>query len=810
MRRYTYKIAGCYDTETATLQDGPDSVAFPVLFICSDLEDVSIADYDSTEDVHFFRHEREFQSWIEDKVSWGIANDTVPVICAYNLMFDLQPVIYSLNQRYAIVANAQSSTHVYTLDLTIRGRILLRFWDTFHLEMRGLAAMGDTCGVEKAIGDWDYSLVRTPDTLLTEEELFYAKRDVQVIPAYLSWLLKTNEWLSESDLGCRVITKTSLVRRQSACEIGPLDVPGAGRTVRQVYMALCSREFPQTYDQYALRKACFRGGFTFTAGATAHTVQRDVASFDVTSMHHAFINGRMLPTGFRPYPVRLLTSMCASVCASTVEDVIHAYEMPFSFAFHACVRLSGLRLRHGSAFDAYGIAMIPEGKFRSTGTRAEWSDSESDIEAETSIRTNGYGDTCTDPLFAFGKLYRARECRLHVCEIELWCLSRVYEWDALAVEYGEATTAYELPPDYVTLQSNMLFERKQAMKRVLSDHGDTIRAHEPVTCELPISIPEGIRTQIAEGSADISDLTGYYNSTVKGMFNGIYGVQAQDVMKPSYMCVDGELSVDKRTACTRETYADMVPEHPKSIYTYGLRIVAGSRMHLVLAIELIYGRLAGRVAVLGGDTDSLKIALDGCDAQDVLDALEPLHAVVTHAIGTVQARVRGSHPEHASALTGIGTFDYEGSHGLHIEYWNKARVCADGNDVSVTCAGLPRPRGRYTIEDWISDRMREGMPFDRAVNLAIGYNRYVANDVSHVLERTRPHPWVRVEMDVTDYLGITSHVSAHASQALYDSGRMLGDTTKRANAENIHYLNMIGRVPDTTPVTIDREGYHVG
>lgn len=808
MKRYAFKIAGCYDTETTTLDDGPDSVAFPVLFICSDLEDVSLESYDASEEVHMFRHERDFQRWIEDKISWGIAHDTVPIICAYNLMFDLQPAIYSLNQRYRIVANAQSSTHVYTLDLTIRGRILLRFWDTFHLEMRGLAAMGDTCGFEKAVGDWDYKLVRTPDTPLTDEELFYAKRDVQVIPTYLKWLLDTNEWLHESDLGVRVITKTSLVRRQSACEIGPLE--SGDTTVRRAYMSECAREFPKTYDQYAIRKACFRGGFTFTAAATAHKVMRDVASFDVTSMHHAFINGRLLPVGFRPTPPSVLDRMCAIVVRTGIDRVLTAYDMPFPCAFHACLTFTDIRLRKGSAFDTSGIALIPEGKFRRTGTGAEWNDSESDIDAESAIRGYGYGDECDTPLFAFGKLYRARSCRLHVCEIELWCLSRVYEWDSMTVEYGESTTAFRIPPDYVTLQSNLLFERKQAMKRVLRDHGGEIAAHVPVTCDLPSSIPAGIRAGIRDGTADIKDLESYYASTVKGMFNGIYGVQAQDLMKPSYSCVDGKLSVDRSTVTTRDNYEDRMPEHPKSIYTYGMRIVAGSRMHLVIAIELVHGALADRARVLGGDTDSLKIALDGATPQEVLDAIGSLHVAVTSAIGRTQARVRADHPDMASTLDGIGTFEYEGSHEQHIEFWNKARVSCDGDAVSVTCAGLPRPKGRYTVEDWISDRIRDGWTFERAVLTAMGYNRFIANDVSHVLERTRPNPWDRVDMDVTDHLGTTSRVRAHASQALYDGGRLLGDTTKRSNSENVHYLEMMGRRPDTDPVTIDREGFHRG
>ena len=142
-------------------------------------------------------------------------------MAAYNATFDLQTILASLANTYKIAVNAQSSTNIYTLDLCDdEDNILLRFWDTFHLEMRGLAAMGKTCGLAKATGDWNYDLVRTPETPLTELEYFYAARDVQVIPAYLRYLLDANEWLKSSDFGHLLLTKTSIVRQMAKHTIG--------------------------------------------------------------------------------------------------------------------------------------------------------------------------------------------------------------------------------------------------------------------------------------------------------------------------------------------------------------------------------------------------------------------------------------------------------------------------------------------------------------------------------------------------------------------------------------------------------------
>lgn len=803
--RKPFRIVGAYDTETTNYGEGPDTVAFPVLFIVSDLSGYSsLRDYDGNEPVRFLRTVDEFVAYITALIE--SCTEYVPIICAYNLMFDMQPIIYELSKRYVITGVMQSSTHAYCVDLKEGKETVLRLWDTFHLEMRGLAAMGATCGMEKAMGDWDYSLVRTPETPLTDDELYYAKRDVQVIPAYLKWLLNTNEWLTDADLGYKVMTKTSLVRQQAANEIGPLKVGNV--ELKDLYLAMCADEFPRSYSIYALRKACFRGGFTFTAAAYASRVQRNVCSLDVTSMHHAFINGRLLPVRFRIKSPKTLQRMCETVLSTTFQQVLKSYHLPFTCAFHACVELDNVRLRDESAFKAYGIGLIPEARFRQTGTVAEWTDSESAILAEKSIRVKGYHDAAKSPVFAYGKLYSAEKVRIHINEIELYAMSLVYEWDGLRVMYGEGTTKFVVPPDYVTLQSNLLFERKQDMKTVLHNYIEG----EPYVFDLPSSIPDGIANDLKKGDAVRVDLEGYYNSTVKGMFNGIYGVQAQDLLKPEYRCVDGKFEVDKESVANAENFVVKKPKTPKCIYHYGMRIVGGSRLHLVAAIKLIYETLGEpRARVLGGDTDSIKVALNGIVADDVLDALKPLHAAVTNAIAKTQQRVRGEFPRIASRLTDIGVFDDEGTHELHMEAWNKARVWLDNGKPNIVCAGLSRPKGQYTVLDWITDRLADGWGFEQIATTVLGYNVEYANEVCHMLERSRPDPWERVNLDISDYLGRVSHVDTYQSIALYDATRTVGDTLKRVNAENIYYQRKrYGYVIDETPKYIDKHGVQYG
>ena len=823
--RKPFRVAAVYDTETTNIQTGTETRAYPILYIFNDLRNTPMESYDaSTDDVRYYRHADDALAYIDDLIEYGATHDYVPVIAAYNLMFDMQTLMLALTRTYTISVNAQTATSVYTLDLCVDGNVVCRFWDTFYLEMGGLRAMGETCGLPKAVGDWDYTLVRTPETPLTEDELFYARRDVQVIPQYLQWLLRANHWLTSDMLGCRVLTKTSLVRQMARREIGGRVTLQGGKkiTLQRAFEMTCNQEFPKNYEAYALRKACFRGGLTFTSAKTAGVVVHNVASLDVTSMHHAFINGRRLPVKFAPTPCELLQIACERIAATSLDDVLGQYDDPFRVGLHVAVCFSGLRLRKGTCFAAWGIAICPRSKFvRTLQADTDYSNNDRAKAQDNSIRAHGYVDSAVNPVYAFGKLYSADECVLHVNEIELWDVAQVYEYDDMRVLYGESTTKTIIPPDYVTLQSNMLFARKTDVKNLIKGYSEGT----PYVGDIPDSIPEGIARDAKTGELSMKFLQSYYGSTVKGQFNGIYGTQAQDVMKADYHVTEtGELEVDKSTLCTPESFAEKRPKTPRVLYTYGMRIVAGSRMHLLIAMMLIYRHFGERVTVTGGDTDSLKISCaDDVSDEELLDVLRPLHNAIETAINRTMRRVHVTAPDMASTLDHIGQFEVEDCGGAtryaeHMELWNKARISLDGNGcVHVTCAGLPRPDGVYTIEDFMADVMRTGHGFAETVQMSLGYDVLVDYEICHTLQRNRPHACDRYIGDVTDYLGETAHVDTPEAIGLYPSGRWLGESDKQTNLENITYLrsvynryvNMIPRelvLRDGTPRIVSMDG----
>ena len=804
-KKREFKIAAIYDTETTTVTAGDAKQAFAYAYIWNNVAHIDLREYEPERAARIVILRTEFESieYIDGIISQAEqSGDYVPVVAAYNLMFDLQTLLSDLAEKYVCACTAQTATHVYCFDIYKDDRLALRFWDTFFLDMSGLKSMGSAAGLPKAVGDLDYSLIRTQETPLTERELFYMRRDVQVIPAYLRFLLRSYEWLTPDMLGVRVLTKTSLVRQMAAHDIYPLRPNKKKRmTLGKMFEIVCKSELPPDLQTMLLRTACFRGGFTFTAARTAMKMVHRVCSLDVTSMHHMYINGRRVPHKFRKMEnLNFFKSICESVMNTPIEHVLKHYSNPFPFAFHGVFTFKNMRLKAGSAFEYYGIALLAEGKFTSKRILDTDDPGEANAAIDDSARARGWSDAVDGAVFAFGKLYSAESAQLCLSEVELWNVFQVYDFDDFGVIAGECTACFMNPPDYVSLQSNILFEQKSHVKKLTKTYNEG----EPYRGDIPSDIAPSIAAQLRAGSMTEQALDAFYNVATKGAFNGIYGTQAMQLWRPDFAVGDeGEIYLDAETKPTEDNFEDRAPDKPRVLYTYGLRIVAGSRQHLVIAIMLIYERFGSNALITGGDTDSLKIALKKpYEYTDLLEALAPLHEACTAALDRVQSHNRKYFPQFVSPLTDIGIFDIEPAdkktgdiyYTDHIELWNKARISFINGRSHVTLAGISRPEhpdgyeGCYHIEDVLDWLIAHGYSPKKAVEATLGYNSSLAPSVAHTLMRDKPDTTDMFDLDVTDYLGGRTHVRAHRAQALWPIWKTIGDTMKFSNAATVKYL----------------------
>lgn len=820
-----YRICCAFDTETTNIPD--ERIAFPICYQVNDLRDTSISAY-TKGNIRIYRHEEEFEAYIDELVEYGQLNNIIPIMCGYNTPFDLISVMEWVNANYDVKPIARSRNCVYTYDMYKDGEKVLRVWDTHFLEPRGLKAMGEACGLAKD-DKWDYDLIRTPSTRLTRQEEYYAKRDVEVIPAYLRWLLDTNEWMTESMLGTKILTATSIVRIMCYTMFYGLECPSTSKrkkTVGKEYRALCQSERPKDYYTYALRRACFRGGLTFTSANYASTIVKNVSSLDVTSMHHTFINGRDIPVSFKKASSATLNIIANNIVNTSLDDVLSNYNRPFGTAINAHIRFTNVHIKPDSVFEAYGIGLLSESKFaRHPYYEASPMDvnplNEANNESDNDVKDCGFVDVAHGALFAFGKLMSARDMSVYLTEIELWCVSQVYTWDEMGVLDGEYSTNSRRPPDYVCLQSNYLYEKKKSVKYLLSKY-QTGKQYDGDVSYLPSTMAERVKS----GDMTTDELEAYYKHNVKASFNGIYGTQSQNEWKPEYMVSDDSVTIDDKTRITPDTFdAYKLDEHGKRVqskvlYTYGMRIAGGSRMHLIIGMMLLYRALRGRIIITGGDTDSMKVACDDdVTDEDLMNALRPLHEASDTAINRAQIRLRTNYSEYASDLDDVGHFDVEWCNDAHtskrykqhMEAWNKARISLDvDNHVHVTCAGLPQPK-EYNVEKWVEHFIQDNPDelFTKYAEIVLGYNKTYAYGLTRMLNSTNPSYRDKLEEYVKDYKGKASLVNSHQAYCLYPVAKVLGDTDTMDNANNLRWLYVHGIHPNTTAMTLDVDTYEV-
>lgn len=814
-KQKSYKVVAFYDTETTNIykkdkiEDDEKGIvqreqlhAFPCLYIYNTIN-CSIADYqeDVNDNVEFYRNYKDILKAIDNTIKE--ADNYIPVVAAYNLMFDLQPIFYELNQKYFVVPIAQSGTSAYAIDLYYYNDLenkILRFWDVSYLEPRGLWAMGEAVGVKKAVGDWDYSLVRHGKTELTDEELFYAKRDVQVIPAYLKYLLDANKFLEENDLGNHLLTKTGLVRLLAKRVTGTIPIKGRKRdyTLEQLFRFKCDEEQPKSYSSYALRKSSFRGGLTFTAAKYASNIFENVVSVDAVSMHHAHINGMLMFYKFSKTSNATLKRQLHIVGKTQLDDILRFYECPFKWGIHAKVKVFNPCLKPGTIFDTSGIATLAEAKFGSGGEVPGEFEKPRNEEAIKDVKKAGYQDSAKKGKFAYSKLMEAKEIIIHVSEIEWWIFCQVYAFDDFEVLEGESSTTRGLAPEYVTLLSNMLYKQKNEMKQVIK----TYQENSLNDVSHAQTLPAHIREMIREGSASEAYLESYYKNIIKGQYNAIYGAQAQDVYRPNFKIEDNNIVIDDDTRINKDNFetkkGDLV------LYTYGLRIVGRSRLHLIIAMLLLDEAFGNKIKILGGDTDSLKISTSKEITDEmIINALKPLHKATKNSIDIVQKDIRNNHKQYASDLKDLGNFEIETYDGgkysrykKHIELWNKCRVSIDyNNKVHITAAGVARPSGKYNLENLANDMITK-YDEDEILQLICSYNTFYDASISYMLNHRKPDYTSIFEYNVKDYNELNYRVHEYESIALQETSKKIGETTKLCNIENIRYKKQINQEID--------------
>ena len=793
--RKPYRIIGAYDSETTNYDDHGTICAFPILHQLglldgTDLPDITPGNVEEHVHIELYRHSIELYERLDSIVD--TVADYVPVILCHNLAFDM----YGLSSwlaRHDVRVLAKSARKPITF--TVRnedGMPALVIWDTLIFSQQSLERMGNDCGYSKGVGEWDYDLVRTPETELTESELDYARRDVYTLLAWFGWWIRRNPDIAQDRLALNVVTKTGIVRERRRVRFDQVRGIGLKQNVGRFWLYRCRTEQAKTDDELFTMLAATRGGFTFCASTSASVpydlvgTDEIVSAYDATSQHPAQLVSHFYPVQFKEQPPFVLEAAFDLIGAIKPERVLSQWEKPFPVAFYACFEFDNLRPKPGSVFERFGIFPLASARYK-TPEQIRLDEDNGDKAAYMDyMNRRDYCDMAEGATCAFGKLVKADKARLYITELTAWEIWQAYEWDDVRAVHGYETGRFTRPSDMDVISVMQFYKAKDEFKHAREKFYESGTIDNGEALE-KLGIPESIVRAMKDGTISSGDVEATYLS-LKADLNAIFGISASNqYRRDTVLSSDGIEYVGDFGVCN-------APRNPKVWYQFGQRIVGWSRVAQICAMYLLEPY---SIKVVNGDTDSIKVVCKRADLSDMQNALDKLAISIDKGKKHVCKRVEQRYPDMFDSLEYIGHYVHEFTSERFCASWNKAYCTQDekkgSRRFSFTLAGIPTKKRESKVSSFIglngyADRLYGlGWSFADVCNLFLGYNVTFANDVIRMNGRKFPEWGEAVYTDVTDYKGDTYRVAETAALALYPMTKTVNDTSSNDNFENMQF-----------------------
>lgn len=797
MERKPYKIIGAYDSETTNHDDDGCMIAFPILHQLGILQGCTIQDVtpenvESVCAISMFRHSLDLYQALDAIVEGD--RDHVPVLLCHNLAFDM----YGLSSWLArhdvkVLAKSERKPITFTI-LDEAGAPRFVIWDTLVFTQQSLERMGNDCRYAKASGEWDYSLTRTPDTPLADNELDYARRDIYTLLAWFGWWLRRNPDIEPDRLALNVVTKTGVVRERRRVRFSKLKGKGLRDNVQRYWLFRNRCEAPTTDDELYTMMAATRGGFTFCASRSASVpfdlvgTDEIIAAYDATSQHPAQLVSHLYPINFKEREPAILDDAFKLISKAGMKRILNHWDKPFPIAFYACFEFENLRPKAGSIYEREGILPLASARYKDAEQMA-FDDDNGDKQAYAEeMARRDYHDSAEGAVCAFGKLVSARKCRLYITELTAWEICQCYEFDSVRAIHGYSTGRFAKPSDMDVISVMQFYKAKDAFKEAREHFFKTRTIENREALE-----KLGIAPTIAQGMEDGTISDGDVDATYMGLkadLNAIFGISCSNqYRRPTILAREGIKYTGEFGICN-------APKNPKVWYQFGQRIVGWSRIAQICVMELLEP-YADRI--VNGDTDSVKILADRADLEKMSKALDRLSQAIDAGKEKVCARVRYSYPDMFDELEGIGHYVHEFDSERFCASWNKAYVTHDVDEregmrrFAFTLAGIPTRRRVsehicFIGVNGLADRLHAlGMSFAEICDVMLGYNVTYANDIIRLNGRRFPEWGGHVMLDVVDYRGERARVVEPCALALYPMAKTINDTSSPENEQNMAY-----------------------
>lgn len=697
-----------------------------------------------------YRYEDEILLYFENDLT-----DKASLYFVFNLYEFILPLLPQLQRFYKINVLAQNSVSWYSVDLVdYEDKTKIRIWDVSFMRDNNLDSWADAVSIKRL--NYDETIIRNKETSLTEHEIKALKQNFDIIEKYLQSICEVFSCVKFEDFGVKVFTKTSLTRLYMSRVAGVKSFEtSSGRKRKYItdFHLQCQSEKFKSYEEYATAKACFRGGLSFTSEVCASRLLKRVKEIDMCSCYHACMLAHRVPIKWKHANNNEIEELSKYIQEFTYKDILNIFSNPFHLAFNAKFSFKNLKRKEESCFGLWRIATLASEKFQTKRININ----EKLVAEDEYARNNGFIDSGKHLDFLFSKLVYANECDLFLTELEFWILYQVYDFENYEVQFGYVSYQSIKPPSLIALSSFNLYEYKDKLKKV-NKQENSIKSQED------------------------------YNF-IKAVFNSLYGVQVQSPFYPNYY-YDDKLKLDDNTVICLKNFDELNEQvNYKNMFNYGLRVSGWSRVHLIIALLLLYENFDITSMCVSGDTDSLFLQTDK-SMDEVLKILEPLHKATQKSIIQLTNRVRKSqHLNNKEYIKHVGFFESEFDNlQWDYELWNKARILyTKESKVKITLAGVPQLTGDLSISNFIENKLNENTSsktIDILQNI-LNYNTEIDTQLTGSCSFEDVKLLEKIDDIIVDYQGNSEYIVCYATCWQKPQNLVIGDSSKFMNFRNV-------------------------
>lgn len=524
----------------------------------------------------------------------------------------------------------------------------LSFRCSLKLLSKSIRQLGNEIKIPKL--DYEYNKVRTPLSVLSDEEIEYNYRDVEIMLKSIYKLYKENKYINEvKDIP---LTKTGISRLNCEKNIevnkniklnkSYKDKKGRnkGKRVRKLYdfhIKTCQEHKAKTEQQLRIWEKCFQGGLVFSNPKYCGVILDNVASIDFSSSYPTQILYRYFPYDFKIVEDNKLDTLKKFIRQEFFSYTQLIYEKPFYTYFNTTLTITNVKAK----FFFYPLSISKIENFN---------DLYNDINCK----------------FLNGKLISSEiGITITLSSLDLFIISLFYDFDVIGCDYLEYTRKTSRSTDYMLNACVFNGEKKVEYKTYNNLISDELKYKKYNKNE----IKDDYFRENVNNKKDYIEQKSISHSmllSVKSDLNALYGMNAMHLLHDRWTYIIDKMDWNNEP----DTFDMYIKARSKSSYVYGMYVACYARSSLCYAI---YGLLEKGIEIYYTDTDSVKYK-DSILADNFINEF---NSIINNSLGDKYKHLK------------FGTLDKEHIYDKFVTIGTKSYITLMKDNIDATISGVP-------------------------------------------------------------------------------------------------------------------------